>query len=662
MVLAQDSNWYQQNVYTGTNSEYKWIRQYAPTLYKVQEDDSTDIHSFTDEYGRSYTAWADSKKAKGATIYGKDYDEAVATYENVAVTYQTLSKDLGITGEEAVTYIRDGSAVTNTGTKPGTFKGDGALKADLSGSFGGRGSTVQIYKSGSTYKVVEINTYVAVVGTIGKDAKTVTLNKGETSEAIASVEGLAKGDIVSYNLGTAKTPSTVTAYNVTKLENATAITTEASGDDKGEAYIRQGETKYFASKNLQAASSVPTEINAASKIKAIGEANVYLDTYGNILYIAAGSKTVTKQPNGYVYVIEKQSKTSVEGLVNGTAAVAARKIVNLETGEVSTVTEAVVKAPNGSYYYANQWGTAGTTAVTASSSASNSQNDGGVEAVGSYVAYYLLDDGTYVFEDTINPSAYIDPTITKGSSSEVVLIEKGKAVVAETDDAYSTASTVLTTITVDHDKYTPTSVTGYANFPEIKESSTDDVTKMLVLKDKDKITNIYILNGSTTAGTAAADPNTYGMLTAIGEVTTTVDGVQTFNYTFKVNGEEKTYQYKEDQELDQDDVGTVFMIGAAPANKLTALTDQTYGYNETSNPTGSAKVVSVGDGYIVVKAAEKASKPEYSENAEVVYLMSGCRVEGLKPDSDELGVDSIVHIYKSQDSNHTGEAAYITVE
>jgi hypothetical protein len=661
MVLAQDSNWYKQNVYTGTNTEYKFIRQYAPTLYKITETGAVDgtVKSFTDEYGRTYTAWADSAKLKGATIYAKDYEEAVATYENQGVDLRTLKKDLGFADDTQVKVITDG-----------TPDAQGEASAKITGTLGGRGSVVEVYDEETYYKVVVINTYVAVVGNIGKDDKTVTLSALNTTSsarttAVASVEGLTKGDVVSFNKGKL-TGSTVEAYNVTKLE-ATSVVIDANGTDKTEAYIRQGETKYFASKMIGYSTDARTSVSAT--LAKIGTADVYLDTYGNVLYVETATQKYTKTVDGYFYVLQTVATVKKDGFNNIEAVSAQAEVLDLDTGKTYTINESVIE-DKGAFKRTDEFGVATGSAFTASGEDLDS-------SVNAFYSYYKMDDGTYVLKSVTN-TTYANGTQVSGSYGDNgTVIEEGKAVVYASGTkstqftGYATASTKLTTIAYDAgtSKWKAAStVTGYTNFPAVPAAATGTNTKTLVLSDGKTIDQIYVVYPGTVASSAvAADPNVYGVLTAVGEEVNNGDNTYTYNYTFKTNNVETTYQTTTKLAISDANIGTVYKLTTdGPFNAVSLATSTNlYGYAATNNESGACLVTAVGDGYIVVKTTSDYSVPASASwgSEAVVYLMDGCQTATLKPDSEGLVKDAIVHIYKSLDTtNHNGEAAFITVE
>jgi hypothetical protein len=600
-------------------------------------DEGTAVLSLTDEYGRSYTAWADSKKLKGATIYGKDYDEAVATYENQLVTAETLSKDLGITGSESLVYYKDGAAQSITGTYAGTFKGVGALGETLAGSFGGRGSVVEVYKlAANSYKVVVINTYVAVVGTIQKNDTTVTLTAkniaGSTVATVtASVEGLTKGDIVSFNAGA--TVDKISAYNVTKLEG-TDVKVTATGTDRGETYDRVNGEKVYLSLNANKDSD--------DGYAAISTATFYYDSYGNVLYYT-DTTAFERTVDGFFYVEAAKSQDESADLLSSTEAKAKLKVIDLTTGAESTVDQAIVKDKDGEWYYANKNGAVPAAEKVAVGSDNNAVCVSGGSFTEGFYGYYKLDDGSYVLETLANASA---DSVSLSNTNKIT--EKDKAVVALVSDKYANSSTVLTYLTQNNNlgPYTATTVTGIANFPNLTAQTvtingdSSAVSKVLyVANDKNIITQVYVI-APKTEGDNKVDPKTYAMLKAQGDITTDDNGNTTYAYTFTVNKED--VEYTNDASLGTfDDIkNTVYTLKTDGKFEATAV-------NSANVKTG--EVIQVADSYVVVKV----SGTNY-----VYYTDAYTQTTDTTRDECGLVKGAAVTVYLS---DVTGNAAYIVV-
>jgi hypothetical protein len=645
-------------VYAGDSSNYKFIRQYAPTLYKITSDGTATgvVKPYTDEYGRTYTAWADSRTAKGATIYAKDYDEPIATYENVKVDQMTLTKDLDIASTDSLLLYVDGAKITDTDVNTNDTIAKGLTTYT---AFGGRGSTVEIYKlAANSYKVVVINTYVAVVPAIGKDDKTVTLSVKALADdsvvttASASVEGLTKGDIVSFNKGA--TVDKISAYNVTKLEGTEVEVTATGTTNPGnESYVRINGEQVFASKNVGRNATTASTTATMSVVKT---GTFYYDAYGNVLYYADTAAQAAKAPDGYAYLYAHQVKAAVTtDLTASTPAKAAAKLIDISTGAVSVVTEAVVqKGPD--YYLANEFGTASATKIEAD------KTDTDIAASGKFVAYYVLDDGSYVFKDVATSfSTGVDAAeITNSYASVKNITAKGVATIDGVSGAYADANTKVTAIaeTTAGTKYTVTSVVGVNNFTTIASADSSKTTKVFVQRSGNKITNIVILKGNGTASDAAIDGNTYGMLKEVGDVTIADDNTKTYHYTFVVNGNDVTYTTENTGivALTNSAVGSAFKLTTEGPFGAEALTNKFY--NVSTNEKGLVEVTAITDDYIVVKAAGTYTNPAAET---LVYKSKNFQVTDISKEGEGLVVGANVVLYMDS-SDAAAKAVYVVVQ
>jgi hypothetical protein len=598
MQLAQKESWGESYLNSTNDKNYKFIRQYVPTLVK-------DTTASTDEYGRSYTVWAD-KTGKGQTVYAKDIEEAVATFENKTLSAKDI-EDLDLNTTVVPTLIVDGEE-QNLGDEDNTL-------ADVIAGLGGRGSVVEIYDESddeTAYKIVVINTYVAKVPTIAKNAKTVALEYADGESVTVSVGDLAKDDIVSFNLGTNKNDETI-ALNITKLEGVDAQVT-ATGTSKGEAYVRIDGEQKFESANAQ------HDTEAAESIGEIKSATFYYDSYGNILYYAdttAFAKTVA----GYVYVLEAASQDDSETLLTAESVAAKAKIVDLATGATSVVDLATVK-DGAAWYLADKNGKADETALAENAVAS--------AITAGFYGYYLMDDGSYVLEDPEETNDNVVLTVTdEDISDEDVIVNKGDAEIKNVSDIYADSSTKLTVITADGPKYEVSIATGIANFSKVVAG---DDTEVLVVADKDTASAIYVFKGEAE-GDDKVDSNTYGMFKEYGDYNLADD---TWAYVFVVNDEDVTYYTKGSDKTDLTP-NTVYAVKEVRGD-LVAATD-TY----KTPVTGTVDVVK--DDYIVVDGT-------------VVYLGAGYQTTDVRPDGEGIAKGEYVTAYIS---TTTEKAVYIVV-
>jgi hypothetical protein len=599
-------------------------------------DEGTAVLSLTDEYGRSYTAWADSKKLKGATIYGKDYDEPIATYENKTVTLAELTKDLGIVGDDALNLYENGS---NSGKATTTFTNDGS-------SLGGFGSVVEIYKvAANSYKVVVINTYVAVVGTIGKDDTTVTLTaKNESAQtrvtATASVEGLTKGDIVSFNMGA--TVNKISAYNVTKLEG-TAVKVTASGTDKDGAYVRVDGEKVYASKMV---SKDATTASTTATIANVKTGTFYYDSYGNVLYYENTTANVNKPVDGYFLLeaINASEGDSTNTLLDTSAAQAKVKVDDLATGEQSVVSLAVANYDKGlsadyKWYFADNTGAAVTDAdheVTPSKAAS-------LYATDTVYGYYKMDDGTYVLEKLADISAANLANTSGWVSGTDVIANKGEATVKGAADVFADANTKLTVLSPKAAPavgYSATTVTGIANFPKVVFTTGDKV--FYVTGANSRITEVVVILANAVTDNEV-DTNTYAMYQGDGDIATDDNGTAiSWDYNFVLNKEVVTYTSTTNlnTKLKSDNLNKVFKITTDGKFDATLVTD-----------TVTGTVQQITDSYIVVYA---------TDHNVVVYLADNVQYGASAPNLSEMTVGSSVIVYNGTQTKVTAEYIVVT--
>jgi hypothetical protein len=521
MKLAQEESWGDSYLNSTNDKNYKWIRQYVPTLVK-------DTTTKTDEYGRSYTVWAD-KTGKGQTVYAEDLGETVASYENQKVTAKNLSDDLDMTSATNIVVYEDG-------VKDSTNTTVGAKLSSASAYLGGRGSVVEVYDitaegaATPTYQIVVINTYTAKVGEIKKTDKTVKLTYAADGSYIeVPVEGLAKGDVVSFNLGK-NAKGNAEAYNVTVLESANIkVTATGTAQPEGAAYVRIDGTQTFASENI-----LYDEKSDASAIGEIVAGSVYYDTYGNILYVGE-AEVNNKTVDGYA-IVKASNSTMSTSLLDGSVA-AKLKIVDLATGTESVVDQAIVN-DQGTWKYADKNGKASTATGAAVGTNNNLvfTNDAASASTAvvadTIYGYYVLDDGSYVLETVALSGA----TLLTYSANEVIA-DKGVATF-KTEANYADSTTTLTVLTEDKGAYTASTVTGIANFTKLVAPNNN--AKALVVADstKHQIKAVYVLGSSNGATTA----KTYGLFKGYGDynVETKVQ-----EYNFLIGDDIVTYTAKQ---------------------------------------------------------------------------------------------------------------------
>jgi hypothetical protein len=622
MQKAQDKTWQLNYVYTGDSKDFKFVRQYAPTLV---------ASTATDVYGREYKTWTNGKSGAEHETYAES-DTLLASYENKVVKFEDIEDDIDLlAGNEGLFQVYvDGTKVADTSGY------------DKDTEFGGRGSVVEVYKHNpaddkdtAQYRIVVINTYVAVVGDIKPDSDTVELtykigynqstSKDITATAKAAVADLAKGDIVSFNVGAVS--KKVSAYNVTKL-TGTAVKVTAYGNTgmpTNENYVRIDGEQVFASKYQSKAAD-----NEATVFTAIKTATVYYDSYGNILYYTDSTDTIARSVDGYVLVVASESKAGDATKLLGAAPEAKAQIVDLETGKTSVVDRAYM-LDGTTYKYTTKTGAAGAEVKNATSDA----------LTAGFYAYYLTDDGKYIFEDASATAAVLSVKAgTDGTqlATNDVIVNKGQAQVGNFTGAFADANTKVTTI----DKvgstgtYKASTVTGIANYNKIQAKST---TQALVIYSNKKVSNVVIYNSGTTDA-AVVDTNTYGMLKSQNDIPTDDNGVKTYKYTFVVNGQDVEYTSTTDLNFATNQ-NKVYEI--SEANGIVTFNPVTAEYSKATVTLVTDTYIVVNDTYVIYKDANNYHETDVSRAHEGV-------VKG-----------ATVTTYKSTFAGNTANTAYVVV-
>jgi hypothetical protein len=392
--------------------------------------------------------------------------------------------------------------------------------------------------------------------------------------------------------------------SVEKAESAQGKPT-GYGTEKAVNFVRIDGEKVYLSENIAKVkvNGQAATLTTNSGIAEVDSATFYYDTYGNIIYVGDPIKE-EKTLDGYVYVTEQTWTAPAEGTFAAAVTVSAKsQVVDLATGTVSIIDEAVVQgtgSDSANWYLAKADGTNGTKIT-------GSRGNSGV----GYYGYYKLDDGTYVLEKVTATSV----TGAKETAVVPTTVASGTADIAVTDSTkinnnqalgYADENTVLTYIEVG----TPnkvTTVTGIANFPKALKAQSDvSNTPVLVLRDAKttKITNVYVYNPATAT---AKDPevvtHTYGMFKQNGEYDKATDKT---TYVFTVNGVDTTYVGKKTLSFTPDSIyeivledGEITQIDAlvlADANKSKEVKVITSTYVVIDSST----IVNLAEGYQII--------------------------------------------------------------
>lgn len=514
----------------------------------------------TDEFGRTYKTWTGNDK-----VYATNYAEPVLTYSNKEVTVRYA--------EESISDKANITKVIVNGAETYTEDED-----DFPETIGGRSTEVEIYKNGDTYTAIVIELQVEKLEKTDLEKK-----------AFADFE---EGDVVTYFEGKDDVIS-----NVTKVEpvegTITAVATE---------YIRlDGEQIFKVAKLNDSAIEVGAEVNA------------YIDSYGNLIYAETITPAVpeVRQPDGYAYVLDSEAKEGASasagdglfgnGATEEKAAAARAKIIDLTAGaagdKAKVVDIAVVKKAEGAWVYANKDGKATDSEVNAEKKPCEAEK---------FYAYYILDDGTYVFETTY-------------SNTIQVVADKAWYGVPQ---AYANANTELTIVYVD-DADKPTKInsvenyTGYTNFPEEMVAGEG----VFVVNDKQDLLQIVLM--VETADPAPTEPET---VYAISEGFTEQDA-DGYHYTVYVAGQGTVDYVSENKSESLAVKGTVVTF---------TVKDGKMGSPTTATPLKEGKVSKVEDTYVVID----------NETNNAYTLLKDYDVYGGK-----LEVGATVEIYGSDKNN-----------
>lgn len=432
-----------------------------------------------DEYGRPVNGW---KNTDTEEVYAENHAEPVLYYSDKSVDVEDA--------EEAISDKAEITVVIENGVQ--TYPADDATKPE---TIGGKSTEVEIYETGE-------NTYTAVV--VKLMSKALTADDVKDIKAFADFE---EGDVVTYN------ESSEGISNVTKLEGVEGKVTAT-----GTGYIRVDGEKVTAAWDY----SVVNNGEAATLV--YGDTGVfYYDAYGNYVYVDITEKEPEeRQPDGYAYIIATETvieKGSTGSLINQPvegSAVAVAKIVNLTEGTVDIVDRAMVyDKETAGWYFADKNG----------NKTGNAQESKYYEWTisGGLNAYYVLDDGNYVFESVTN-NAY---TITKGQ--------------AKLDSNYITDSTVLKVIGAELneddtkivDIKSVNTYTGLTNFPDTTTGNG------VVLAENGKVTEIILVTEATEV--PPVEKTTYAVFDKTGEH----DEAGYHNYFFLADGTQVDYVTKD---------------------------------------------------------------------------------------------------------------------
>lgn len=411
--------------------------------------------------------------------YSRNDEEPVAEF-TVAAGGKDIKDALGSKKFEIVTQYVDGERLSNP------EKSDYSDFATPNDVIGGQGTLTRFFTVGNPryeeYKVVEIKTYAYELtedDVIDADPKSETPAYIQLPIPFGGTDSTAYGtyqtdefkpkDVVGYTVSYVYDPEepekTEYIVSVEKLVGVTGKVTAVSADPKDPYISVDGEKKYA------------NETYTPSLT--VGQEGVfYYDQYGNILYVG---QVKAREIDGYAYVVQQQAAKagSALDLIKGettTETVSLARIIDMATGEMDIVRLATVANKKGEVFYADQNG-----AAISEASVVPINNT----AVGKVLAYFLNEDGTYVFA-TIQgegPAKTTTPVYTLADANDQsvnVTIQNGVAAIGNGDYATSNTGLVATKVALGENE-TPNggadlttvyaevksvnNYTGFANFP-----------------------------------------------------------------------------------------------------------------------------------------------------------------------------------------------------
>jgi hypothetical protein len=379
-------------------------------------------------------------------------------------------------------------------------------------------------------------------------------------------------DVVIYSVANGKIQSVAKANSVSG-----AITATATG------YVRVDGEKYVES---------DTSTAPAALLKVGSTVNTYyLDNYNNIIFATEGKAADVETSYIYVLNVAAKAATSKAGDLfaesTSSAAAAQAQVIDIATGTISVVDQAVVKnTSDGKYYYANKTGAASTTEVV------------DVLASASFTPaiyeYTTLEDGSIVLVGT--------------ATTESVTLDAKQASIG-VDGAYANSSTTVTVVETSTDKNgnvtsaKVTNYTGIANFPKLSASAV--VTK----NTSGLVSSIVIVKGEET--TTAVNYAVYA-----GEGETDSTGTK---HAFYVNGEKVEY-YSKVTGLAKDSVYDITVSGTeVTAAKAITGTKATISAIDSTFVVADGKVVYLASEVAVYNSADNYAKAEISVDDVVTY-------------------------------------------
>lgn len=564
--------------------------------------------SSTDAFGRVSKTWISKYNAK--VVYAELAPTALKSY-TTETSYGKIWKDLGNTLTSQVITLNVYNNSATAAAPVAVTKGDTT-------KIGAAGTLVEVYATATrgVYDVVVIDTYAHklaatdIVKAVPATATTDAVPAYITINNMPYVtNAFKKDDVVLYNVADGA------IVNVVKADVAASGSVSHTSANYGYFRVDGGAALYLAAHN---GAKIGTTAGYTYIKNDPTTYTYYADFYGNIIMAVAG-QYVAPDVN-YIYVISTAAKaaTSIPGSLYGqssvTAAAAQAQVMDLATGTISIVDQAVVYNPvAGGYFYATASGAASSTPVV----------DQTITKLEGLYEYTVLEDGSIVIGAKASTTSV---TLNKGQAAVGSLFANGATKVTVWDytkDAYGNYASVK-----------ETSYTGTANFP------LNGVTYTNALVEVNPVNNVIISITVVKAADAVVTAPTYAVYYGAGET-----GAEGTAYAFMVG--EKLVNY---YEAAADTVSGIETLKGGEVVALT-LTDGKLGTNAVSvqDALVSGEVTYVDDTFMVIGGL-------------VYYFAQDCEVYAIGTDGSfskgavELGDTITVYGY---DYNNNHYAAYI---
>jgi hypothetical protein len=587
----------------------------AETVFGFAVDDE----AVADDFGRPLVQYTNGKDGDAKVVYATVEATPVLTYTGV-VKGGKIFTDLGLTlatqnvAAANISVVVDGEEVDGEEV-------DGNVKTFSKGGsdeFGVAGSSVEVYKSGTSYTVVVIETHVkqlaegdivaAVAATDSADAIPAYIKVANdeaddpTDDGVFVTDAYKANDVILY---------TVAGDTIKTVEKATAVSGTASKYTATSVTVN-GTAYTIAGSNTVSITPAATLFTTAQ--------TYYVDANNN-LYLIGAADEATVEIDGYFYVLGTQIKYTSDqaaDLVNGAtekSAVVKAKVVDL-AGKVSVIDLAVTSETSSNttkLYYNN----------TAGDKTEITEDVDYKDEVACW-AGYTVENGKYTIVAAATYAA---------NAASVEGIEINKAAVS-VGGKYVTSKSTLTIINVADS--TVKTVTGVSNM--VLDSST--VFATYASATATTVDALYVVQ---TESAIEEDTATYAFAALKGA--TVQAGTE---WTFYIDGETKPLpvnlpeEAEEEYDVTELTAGNVYdlriedgvvtgaknevAVASAEAEKVTVVDDlyivaggNTYTYatagckvfNVTTGTPGTADTIEVGDSIVVAVSADGAASLIY---------------------------------------------------